>query len=291
MLWSYEVVAEPTGTSSKYWDSNAPRERETKRLAKQKIIAIKDRDVHMEGSAQSIYARCSRFSIQTSSCNNLDSSDGDFSDCSSVESNPNDVTVVKRKATTLVTVVKRKATTLAKSSPNKKRRGTTMDGSNDAQEKNHDEAGEGKRKSKPKTGKCAQELTYTVDGVLETWDETTDYGIRFRSLTNEDQKSELKILNQGAVKGMKGLMKMKLLAGNYKQTLADKLRQHLTSSRVEPCTMFHVFSSTANVMLQNPSFVSVGEWVEVDADRSPGYNSEGGVAVVISVRDDFVDVK
>jgi hypothetical protein len=128
-------------------------------------------------------------------CHAVDPSDGDFSDCSSVESNPNDVTVVKRKATTP-----------AKASPFKKRRGANMDRSNDAQEKSHDKAGEGKRQSKPKTGKCAQELTYTVGGVLETWDDTTDYGIRFRSLTNEEQKSELKVLNQGAVKGMKGLM-------------------------------------------------------------------------------------
>jgi hypothetical protein len=35
----------------------------------------------------------------------------------------------------------------------------------------------------------------------------------------------------------------------------------------------------------------VGEWVEVDADRTPGYNSEGGIAVVIAVADALVDVK
>jgi len=34
-----------------------------------------------------------------------------------------------------------------------------------------------------------------------------------------------------------------------------------------------------------------GEWVEVDADRSPGFNSEGGIAVIISVHDNFADVK
>jgi hypothetical protein len=28
--------------------------------------------------------------------------------------------------------------------------------------------------------------------------------------------------------------------------------------------------------------VSVGDWVEVDGDRSPGWNSEGGIAVVIA---------
>jgi hypothetical protein len=214
--------------------------------------------------------------------NAIDQSDGDFSDCSSIESNPNDVTVVKRKATTP-----------AKPSPFKKRRRAVMDMSNDAQEKNNHKASEGKRKSKPKDGKLGHKLTYTVDGVLETWNDTSDYGIRFhfRSLTNEEQKSEVQVLNKVAVKGMKGLMKMKLLAGNYNKVLAEKLREHLCGSRVDPATMFHGVSSTANVMLQNPSFVSVGEWVEMDADRSPGFNSEGGISVVISVRDDFVDVK
>ncbi len=33
------------------------------------------------------------------------------------------------------------------------------------------------------------------------------------------------------------------------------------------------------------------EWVEVDADRTPGYNSEGGIAVIIHVHDDLADVK
>jgi hypothetical protein len=38
-------------------------------------------------------------------------------------------------------------------------------------------------------------------------------------------------------------------------------------------------------------FLSVGEWVEVDADRTPGWNSEGGIAVIINVHDNFADVK
>ncbi len=36
-LWTYETVSEPTGIVSKYWDSPAPKERETKRAAKQKL--------------------------------------------------------------------------------------------------------------------------------------------------------------------------------------------------------------------------------------------------------------
>ena len=39
------------------------------------------------------------------------------------------------------------------------------------------------------------------------------------------------------------------------------------------------------------NFISVGEWVEVNADRTPGFNSEGGIAVIINVQDDLADVK
>ena len=38
--WSYETVSEPTGAASKYWDAGAPSERATKRLAKEKMVAI-----------------------------------------------------------------------------------------------------------------------------------------------------------------------------------------------------------------------------------------------------------
>ncbi len=56
-------------------------------------------------------------------------------------------------------------------------------------------------------------------------------------------------------------------------------------------SMIHEQSTNTNVVLLNPSFISVGEWVEVDADRTPSYNSEGGVVVVIAVADALVDVK
>ncbi len=40
LLWTYETVAEPTGAASKYWDADAPSERATKRLAKEKLSAL-----------------------------------------------------------------------------------------------------------------------------------------------------------------------------------------------------------------------------------------------------------
>jgi hypothetical protein len=235
----------------------------------------------MQGYYQSTFSILLRFHCLSFS-NALDKSNGDFSDCSSIEFNHNDVTM---------SVVKRKASTPAKPSPFKKRRGVIMDQSNDAQDQNNLKAIEGKRTGKLKDAKLAHKMTYTVEGVLETWNDTSDYGICFRALTKEEQQSEVQVLNKSAAKGMKGLMKMKMLAGNYKKLLADKLREHLCGSRVAPATMFHCVPKTTNVRLENPSFISVGEWVEVDSDRSPGFNSKGGIAVVINVHDDFADVK
>jgi hypothetical protein len=60
---------------------------------------------------------------------------------------------------------------------------------------------------------------------------------------------------------------------------------------VAQVAMFHCPPAQQNVVLHDINFISVGEWVEVDADRTPGYNSEGGIAVIIHVHDNFADVK
>ncbi len=90
---------------------------------------------------------------------------------------------------------------------------------------------------------------------------------------------------------MKGIIKTKMLAGKYRKLLADKLQEHLSGSRVAPASMFRCSPKDINVMLANPSFISVGKWVEVDFDRAPGFNSEEGIAVVVSVHDNFAEVK
>jgi hypothetical protein len=192
-------------------------------------------------------------SFDFSPFNAVDKSDGKYSDCSSIQQNENDVTVVKRKASTPAKPLPKQTTSDANmdqgndETPNTKRMGMTT-----------------KRTRNQNKAKLAQTMTYTVEGVLEKWNDTTEYGITFRALSNEEQLSEVQVLNKGAAKGMKGMLKTKMLAGNYKKLLADKLREHLCASRVAPSSMFHCVSKDVNVMLVNPSFMSVGEWVEVD---------------------------
>ena len=50
ILWTYETVAEATGVTSKYWDAEAPSERGTKKLAKEKLVATKDANYDNQGS-------------------------------------------------------------------------------------------------------------------------------------------------------------------------------------------------------------------------------------------------
>ncbi len=68
---------------------------------------------------------------------------------------------------------------------------------------------------------------------------------------------------------MKGVIKTKLLDVNFKAVVTAKMQAYLSASRMPITSMFHVAPQ-----------IFVGEWVEVDADRTPGYNSEGGIAVV-----------
>jgi hypothetical protein len=55
--------------------------------------------------------------------------------------------------------------------------------------------------------------------------------------------------------------------------------------------MFRANNAARSLRLLSPEFLSVGEWVEVDADRTPGWNSEGGIGVVVGVQDALADVK
>jgi hypothetical protein len=75
---------------------------------------------------------------------------------------------------------------------------------------------------------------------------------------------------------MKGIIKSKLLVKHYKNLVAEKLRDHIISCRVNPTSMFHAPPKKINIVTLDINFISVGEWVEVDADRTPGFNSEGG---------------
>jgi hypothetical protein len=92
-------------------------------------------------------------------------------------------------------------------------------------------------------------------------------------MTEEDQLAEVKRLNKGTKKGLKGAIKTKLLDVNFKIFVMEKMRSYLSSSRLPLPSMYHAAPTTINVVMSNPNFISVGEWVEVDVDRTPGRDS------------------
>jgi hypothetical protein len=134
-------------------------------------------------------------------------------------------------------------------------------------------------------------VAYTVDTVMSTWDDATDYGISFRLLNKDDQQAEVTRLNKVTIKGHKDSVKQKVLDVKYKAMVAEKMRAHLMESRAPQQTVFHAAPVVDRTRIMNPGFLSVGEWVEVDGDITPGWNSEGGIAVIINVQDNFADVK
>jgi hypothetical protein len=133
--------------------------------------------------------------------------------------------------------------------------------------------------------------TYTIESVLDFWGETTEYGKSFRLLNTDKQSKEVALLNKGSAKSLKNIIKTKLLTMHYQKVVEEKLRQYLTQERMPQESMFHCAPKLSSLLVTNLNFLSVGEWVEVDGDRTPGFNSEGGIGVIISVQDDFADVK
>jgi hypothetical protein len=147
------------------------------------------------------------------------------------------------------------------------------------------------RKKANVRAKLPAHMNYTVEGIKTTWNAETDYGASFRNMDPAEQVSEVKRLNKGAEKGLKGVIKTKLIDSNYSVLVRDRMRAYLSDSRLPIASMFHAPANTTTSVQANPNFISVGEWVEVDADRTPGFNSEGGIAVIIGVHDDLADVK
>jgi hypothetical protein len=140
--------------------------------------------------------------------------------------------------------------------------------------------------------KLSVKSSFTVADVLTTWTDASDFGAAFRSMNEADQKKELAQINLGAAKGIKGAVKTKVLKAQYKDLMGKKMQEYIKGNMVQGKDMFraNVVSYRAAQILR-PGFLSVGEWVEVDADRTPGWNSEGGIAVIINAHDNYADVK
>jgi hypothetical protein len=86
-------------------------------------------------------------------------------------------------------------------------------------------------------------------------------------------------------------MEAKVISSKYSTICMQKLKEHLVSMRVVDNDMFRKAAPISSSRMVGSSAVSVGDFVEVDADRSPGWNSEGGIAMVTASAYNFAEVK
>jgi hypothetical protein len=133
--------------------------------------------------------------------------------------------------------------------------------------------------------------TYSKESVLLEFGEDSDFGQAYRKMNEDERKTAVDVLNRGASKGIKTVVKDKILTTKYSTLCNERLKAHLLAERVPVEEMFRAAEPVTSARSASAAFVHVGDWVHVDADRSVGFNSEGGIAVVVAVNDNFSDVK
>ena len=133
--------------------------------------------------------------------------------------------------------------------------------------------------------------TFSVESIMTSFKDTTEYGQSFRNMTSEQQTTEVVRLNKGAAIGMKAAIKNQRITSQFKEVVTDKMKEYVIQNRTQPTEMFRAITASRVLHHMKLSHISVGEWVEVAADITPGWNSEGGIGVIIKITDSLVDVK
>ena len=80
--------------------------------------------------------------------------------------------------------------------------------------------------------------TYSKESVLEEFGEETEFGQEYRKLDDGEKKAALDVLNRGASKGIKTVVKAKILTTKYFTLCSDKLKAQLIADRVPVDKMF-----------------------------------------------------
>ncbi len=126
---------------------------------------------------------------------------------------------------------------------------------------------------------------------MTAFPDKTEFGISFRSMSEAEQKLEVVRLNKGAATGMKGAIKKRKIDVQFKDLVKEKMKDFIIANRTQQSGMFRAVPHTKHLQSMQIKFLSVGEWVEVEPDISPGWNSEGGIGVITLVTDGLADVK
>jgi hypothetical protein len=106
---------------------------------------------------------------------------------------------------------------------------------------------------------------------MEEYDAESEYGKALRGMSESDRVVAVAKLNKGASDGIKGAVKAKVLSSKYATLCMDKLKEHLLAMRVEDKDMFRKAEPINRARLVIAAAVTVGDWVQVDEDRSPDW--------------------
>jgi hypothetical protein len=90
---------------------------------------------------------------------------------------------------------------------------------------------------KKTTRKTPMERSYTIEKHLDTWNDESEYGKSSRGMSTEEQQLEVVRMNKGAEKGLKTVIKRKMLDVNFKVLIAAKMREYLNDSRTPLANM------------------------------------------------------
>ncbi len=85
--------------------------------------------------------------------------------------------------------------------------------------------------------------TFSVESIMTSFKDTTEYGQSFRKMTSEEQTSEVLRLNKGAASGMKGAIKKQRIQSQFKELVTDKMKEYLIQNRTQQ-------TYTANMILR-----------------------------------------
>jgi hypothetical protein len=142
-----------------------------------------------------------------------------------------------------------------------------------------------------KLKKKMDQVTYTMDAAMNEFGADSEFGKALRDMPDAERIVAVAKLNKGATNGIKGAVKAKVLSSKYSSICMEKLKDHLVAMRVEEKDMFRKSAPVHSGRTMNSAGVSIGDWVQVDADRTPGWNSEGGIAIVTASSQNKAEVK
>jgi hypothetical protein len=80
-----------------------------------------------------------------------------------------------------------------------------------------------KLKPSPRTFTKTKHMAYAKESIEFNWSDETVYGVAFRGMTEVEQQAEVQRLNKGVEKGMKSVIKTKVLDDNYTKIVHAKL--------------------------------------------------------------------